>query len=359
MSNSFICKAPWVSMAFQPEGVAPCCLYELNELETFSSSEEQFKNIKETFLSGQIPSGCNKCSQAFAENRKGPYQGFDRYTTDFKSTSIQEINVKSNNLCNLACRSCGPHFSSKWEEEFSSSIKIIKDTQLFDKLKQLNFSKLKTIKFAGGEPTLTGDHVRILHELIEIGNTDVHITLSTNLHSVTYKNVDLIDLWKQFPNLQIQLSIDAIEEKARAVRSGTNWKLVTTNLQKIIDNQISCYFNITVSALNIWFLEETITWLDTNFKNIKINFFILSHPDILSVHVIPAEYKPDINNMLDRCIVKIPELAPIKQHFNLSSTSELWEHFLIYNLILDATRQETLFNNLPIKKNLIDRWTRL
>lgn len=346
-------------MAFQPEGVAPCCQYELSELEKFSNGQQQFSIVKEQFLNDIIPTGCKKCELAFQQNRQGYYQHFNHYQTDFTSTEIQEINVKSNNFCNLACRSCGPHFSSKWEEEFNKSIKITKDDSIFDKINLVDFTKLKHIRFAGGEPTLTGDHVTILHKLIDTNNTNIDIVLATNLHTLKYKDVDLIELWQQFSNLQLHISIDAIEENAKTIRSGTNWDLVNKNLKKVVDSNISYFITITVSALNIWFLEDTTTYLQNTFKNINIRYSILTNPDILNLHVIPNRYRDDLNKMLDRCIVINRRATEIKTYFNLATTDELWPHFLIYNLMLDATRQETFFNNLPIKHDLIDTWIKL
>lgn len=357
--KSFVCKAPWTSVAFQPEGIGPCCIYELDDLEAFSDGKDHFKSIREDFLKGQIPKGCHTCESAFLENRKGYYSAFDRYDTDFKTINIQEVNIKSNNFCNLACRSCGPHFSSKWEEEFSKTIVITKDTELFNKLEFVDFSKLRHIRFAGGEPTLTGDHVRVLQNLIQLGNTNVDIAISTNLHSLKYKDVDLLELWKQFPKLTLQLSIDGVEERASVIRSGTDWDLVCKNLKIIQHNQIGYYIGTTVSALNIWFLEETIDYLQNQLGVQNIKYSILTGPDILSMQVIPEEYRSDVNAMLDRCIAQGHKLEHIQHYFNLQVTDELWNHFLIYNLMLDATRKETFIDNLPIKHQLIDRWLKV
>lgn len=358
-SKSFICKAPWTSVAFQPEGIGPCCIYELADLENFSDGRDQFDSIRTTFLNGEVPKGCQRCQHAFLENRPGYYSSFDSYDTDFKSINIQEINIKSNNLCNLACRSCGPHFSSKWEEEFNKTIIISKDHEIFNRLKFIDFKKLKSIRFAGGEPTMTGDHVQVLKHLIDINHVDVGIVLSTNLHNLHYKDVDLIKLWKQFPKLTLQLSIDGVEERAQSIRSGTDWNLVCENLRIIQDNQINYCVNVTVSALNIWFLEETIQYLKQKLDVTSIKYSILSTPDILDIQVIPEEYRSDIVSMLDRCIASGHDVTHIKKYLNLSVRDELWNHFLIYNLMLDVTRKETFFENLPIKNQLINKWVRL
>jgi len=362
MSDSkFICKAPWVSVALQPSGqVGPCCLFELEDLRDIKTPvENTFEKERNDFLAGKVPHGCKKCHYSFLETGKSAANGFDQYQTDFNKVKIQEINVKSNNICNLACRSCGPHFSSKWEEEFGPTIAITKDSQVLDKLKLLNLSTLKTVVIAGGEPTMTQEHVEVLQNLLAIGHTDVAIRISTNVTNLKYKQLDLISFWKNFPNLQLQLSIDAVQDRAKHIRSGTDWEVVSKNLETIIASGISHYINITVSALNIWFLEETLVHLKNTYNIKKISFNVLFGPEQLSIQVIPMEYRDDLNQMLDRCTALGYNVSQIKTYFNGTCKQTLWPDFLIYNFILDRSRNENLFEILPIKKDLIDRWLKL
>lgn len=359
--NNFICKAPWVSVAFQPSGlVGPCCVYELDHLSNVASTiEDTFDEERKLFSQGQVPPGCKKCYHSFLETGQSPANGFDRYQTDFNEVKIQEINVKSNNICNLACRSCGPHFSSKWEEEFSSVITITKDSLVAEKLKLLNMNKLQKIIVAGGEPTLTQEHVDLLQHLISIDHTQVEIRISTNLTTLKYKQVDLIPLWKKFPNLVLQLSIDAVEDRAVSIRSGSDWNVIKNNIALVVSSGIQHHVNVTVSALNIWFLEETLTYLKNNCNIRNIHFGTLVGPEQLSLQVIPEKYRTELNKMLDRCIDSGYNLKQVKTYLNSSQRTELWPSFLIYNLILDHTRNEDFFGSLPIKRDLIDQWIKL
>ena len=357
---TFICKAPWTSIAYQPTHLAPCCLYEHGENDNKQLDiTDLFTDIKEDFLKGKVPVGCNKCSHAHSNNMPAYYKSFDLYETDFKTSNIQEINIKANNFCNLACRSCGPHFSSKWEKEFNKNIIITKDNNVLNNINLLDFSKLKKIVFAGGEPSLTDEHVAVLNKLLEEKNTDVSIRIATNIHVLEYKNHDLLALWSSFPNLVLHLSVDAVGDHASYIRSGTDWDLVVENLKKIINHKISCYVNVTVSAMNIWFLEDTVEFLTTQSGISDIRFTLLQEPDILNIRVIPSKYKEQVNKILDRCIEKKMKLQSIKDYLNSGNLDNLWEHFLIYNLMLDATRSEAFFKNIPIKQELLLDWVKL
>jgi uncharacterized Fe-S cluster-containing radical SAM superfamily protein len=357
--KKFICKAPWTSIAFQPSGKAgPCCVYELDELHNVTNTLDQiFQTEQQQFLNGEVPRGCTKCHNLFLKGESSYADSFKKYTTDFTSTNIQEINIKANNNCNFACRSCGPHFSSKWEDEFAKTIKITQDKNIFDKINLVDFSKLKAIAFAGGEPTLQEEHVQILNKLVDNQTVDFSVRVSTNVSSLTYKGIDLIKLWKNFPKLQLQLSIDATGVAAEAVRSGTDWPVIDKNLRCIIASGISHYVNITVSALNIWFLEDTLKYL-TGIGIKHIAFGTLSDPDIMSLQVIPPAYTTALDTMLSRYTEQYPALAVVQGSLD-SSKDTLWQHFLIYNLMLDQTRQEKFFACLPIKSELINRWVNL
>jgi len=360
--KSFLCKAPWVSLAFQPSGkVGPCCAFELTDLREITSTvENTFALERADFLAGKVPNGCRKCHYSYLETGKSYANDFEKYQTDFDTVTIQEINVQANNICNLACRSCGPHFSSLWEKEFGPVIKITKDNLVFEKLKLLNIRSLKKIFIAGGEPTLTHDHVSLLQMLHQLGHTNVEIRIATNLTSLKYKEIDLVKLWGTFPNLNLHVSIDAVGNHARNIRSGTDWNSVSNNLSIIVNSNIKHYVMITVSALNIWFLEDTVYHLKKTYGVQQILFNPLFGPEELNIQVIPDEYRDHINGILDRCTDLGCNVTQIKTYFNNSSQRpDLWPRFLIYNLILDHTRKEDFFGALPIKQDLIEKWVRL
>lgn len=354
---SFTCKAPWVSVAFQPTGIAPCCIFEQEE--PFSNFSNRFETIKESFIKGVVPLGCRKCQEAEKANFKPYFKHFEQFDTDYKTYNLQEINLRANNHCNLACRSCGPHYSSKWELEFENTIRIVKNNDYLSCLTTDDLKLLKNLVIEGGEPSLLKEHFDLLSELVRIQHTKFPIRISTNGHAVKFKNHDLIALWKSFEKLRLQISVDAVGEDAANIRSGTNWKLLAKNLEELEQHEIKFFFNITVSALNIWFLEDTVKFLVEKFPNKLISFNLLYSPDLLSLRVIPKEFKTIIEKIFDNLSDIGYNLTEIKKFYSEGSDESLWQHFLIYNLILDQTRNETFFKRLPIKKELIERWIRI
>lgn len=358
---SFMCKAPWTNISFHPTGVGPCCQYQLDQLEEFRTDGKLFQQIRDSFINGIVPSGCVRCVDRVNSGNadKAYYNAFNKYTTDFVTQTIQEINLRSNNFCNLACRSCGPHFSSKWENEFKDTIVITKDSDVFSKVSKLDLSKIKTITFAGGEPTIVPEHVQLLNQLLAIGNTQFNIRISTNLQTLKNKDVDLVSLWKNFPNLTLHVSVDAIDNNAVNIRSGTNWNTLVANLETLRKNSINFKFSITISALNIWFLEDTLDYLSEKFPNNYKMLQMLSTPDILNISVIPPKFRDRIYQILNSCIEKEYNVAHIKTYLDNNNTSQFWNNFLVYNLLLDVNRNENFCRSLPMFDQLLLDWAYL
>jgi len=58
------------------------------------------------------------------------------------------------------------------------------------------------------------------------------------------------------------------------------------------------------------------------------------------------------------CVYELDELHDVTNNVDQIFQTEQ-QHFLIYNLMLDQTRQEKFFACLPIKSELINQWVNL
>ena len=137
-----ICSLPWTGVETSPNGEARvCCLadnlitqpnghpYNMQEhslQEAFQS--DYMKKLRQEFLDGKKPSTCNKCwsvEQAGGKSKrilaydmlehKGVFDKIDYQNIDPKT--IQFLDLKLGNICNLKCRICGSWSSSKWAQE--------------------------------------------------------------------------------------------------------------------------------------------------------------------------------------------------------------------------------------------------
>jgi len=104
------------------------------------------------------------------------------------------------------------------------------------------------------------EHLMVLKLLIERGKTDVFLRYNTNLSNLTYKGIDILDeYWSKFSNVEINASIDHIDEKAEYIRTGTNWKHVEENLKRVVARRSSGFrvkLTVTISAYNVLDLPQ-------------------------------------------------------------------------------------------------------
>ena len=195
--------------------------------------------------------------------------------------AIVELNLGT--LCNLKCRICGPWCSSRWVEEFftiktqgndpgpdakEKYMLMVKDWQgnyeddspAWDHIEK-SLPHLKQIDIYGGEPFLVEKQWEILKRSIEIGYSKNQI-LHFNTNATQF-NPSHIELLKHFKKVLISLSIDGIGKRFEYQRHPAKWSLVENNIRKFLslqnnNNNIHVSACLTVSTLNVYYLEETL-----------------------------------------------------------------------------------------------------
>jgi MoaA/NifB/PqqE/SkfB family radical SAM enzyme len=158
---------------------------------------------------------------------------------------------------------CGPGNSSAWKEELKIPLIERKNTVNYT-WQDFEISKLKFIHFNGGEPLLSKEHMEFLQAIPN--KSQVHLNYNTN--GTILPTDRLLKLWEQFKLVQIDFSIDDIEDRFEYQRYPANWDRVKDNLQWYVDNSpVNCMFavNTTVSILNQANLENLSAWLKSNF----------------------------------------------------------------------------------------------
>jgi sulfatase maturation enzyme AslB (radical SAM superfamily) len=212
--------------------------------------------------------------------------------------------------------------------------------------------------FTGGEPLINPEHWNLLEHLIDIGRANsITLMYNTNLTTLKYKQKNIIDIWKQFKNVTISCSIDAIGKPLEYIRSGADWKKINTHIEQLIsttkDSSIKIAITPVISILNIWFLEELIIFAKQ--RNIEVNPNILTGPDYLSIDVMPDFLKElALEKILSIAKHQTIPTTIIKQLMemikNNASQQCLFQHTVSHILLLDNLRDEKLFNLLPFNE---------
>jgi len=334
------CPDVWKSLYIQKKsnetiGVGFCCH---NLADEIPNNIQAFQSIIEKkqhdFKNNLNSSQCNNCwkieETGSSSRRHASIDWFDANRIPGDTTNkLISLDWNSENVCNLACISCGPKFSSRWRQEILnysfnnlSSEKYINNLKDNKFWKLLDLSNLKRLYFNGGEPLLNLDHKEILSYLEEIGQL-AEIELSYNTNGTIIPDNEVLDYWKNVKLLRIYISIDAVEQAFDFIRWPAKWEQILTFIEFINQQSFNTIIDITctVGVHNILEVDKLIAWQKDNLLTnsqgdpVTVNFQMVggfSHGGtVLSLD--------NISQNLAGCI--LPQLTEIK-NYSIWSTIE-------------------------------------
>jgi sulfatase maturation enzyme AslB (radical SAM superfamily) len=244
---------------------------------------------------------------------------------------MKYFDVRFSNICNFKCRGCSPTLSTKWYEDHqklwdykSEAPKLINFTKNTPPLwKEIEgyLPHVEIAYFAGGEPLLMDEHYECLEKFIELKKTDVILQYNTNLSILKFKKYDILDLWSQFENVNISVSLDDIEERGEYFRSGLNWDTFLKNCLIIKERFPHFIFtvNCTISVFNIHRVPEIHHELFSRgiITPFGFNFNTLLDPIHYRTQIATSELKLKTSLKLKSYIGKL----------NLAHPNSDWSHF--------------------------------
>jgi len=406
ISKSF-CILPWIHLYVGPNGnTYPCCIVDWREnignVKDSTLKEiwnnNSMKGIRKEMIEGTQPNLCRKCYQqethGLASPRVTANRNFREHIDRVKNTTTAEGENKEfkliywdfrfSNLCNFKCRTCSAGLSSKWYED---EIKLYGGSTVDRAHINVNdYSKeniqeyvdefigeVEEIYFAGGEPLIMDEHYLVLQKLIDTGNTDVKLRYNTNLSRLSFKNWNVLELWKNFTkhkpeNVDIYASLDGIGNVAEFSRSGTNWAKIEDNIKICLNSNIRFNISCTVSILNILNIPafvDRLVELGVNFYHIGL-YNILTYPHHYHINILPEKLKHLVVKKLDEHLESmsedmkndfIPKYKSITNYlYSKPAESIETSHKLLktYTLRLDKIRKESFVGTYPEYKNWIE-----
>jgi len=328
MTSKTFCILPWIHFYANPDGnVLPCCIGDhrlpLGNVQKNSITEiwnsDPYKEMRLNMLAGNRCKECTSCYQSedaevnsFRQSVNKDYAEFFNFADETNSDGsldtmkLKYLDIRWSNICNFKCRSCSSTYSSSWATEDNKqgqnkSVFIFaggnNNDLLYEQIKPY-ISEVKEIYFAGGEPLLMDKHYDILKHLIDINNTDIKIRYNTNLSSLTFKNISVIELWKKFSNVHLNVSLDSWGDRAEYIREGTEWKTIIDNINTVKTNCPHIHLGVSsvISAFNVYTLPEFTDYLLDNrlFEASSISFYNLIHPNFYSFDIFDTETKTEI-----------------------------------------------------------------
>ena len=344
-----LCVLPWIHTFIETTGdVRLCCVaqgpnadkgnvHRESILKIFQSSK--MAAVRDQMLEGVWPEDCAHCRQREAMHMDS-YRQFSNQTNPVHFAAlasggtqfppkIHTIDLRLNNICNFKCRSCHGFASNRWfrehnlvypENKISVKFAGIGDEHSFwEDFDRHILPDLEEVHLAGGEPLLMNSHYLLLEKLIAAGKTGVHLRYDTNLSHLRFKHWDVFNLWRQFPNVTVSLSLDGTGEKGEYIRDGLNygkWIENVRRLQRELPHVVR-RLHFVVSIFNVIdFSAHYRSIVEGDFvERGAITFTFLETPDFLSVQVLKPEIKAAVDRDLRDLLasdIDIPERVRIQ-----------------------------------------------
>jgi MoaA/NifB/PqqE/SkfB family radical SAM enzyme len=271
---------PWIHLYVGNEGyVKACCVANITfgNVNTQSFDEiwngEKIQTLRQKFLKGETDPRCQVChnlEQRGEESiRQETHKKFANHTgpwTVENSARPVYFDIRFSNKCNFKCLTCWHGFSSSWFEEGKKKGAVAGNTAIIQNIKDysgfieqygLSLLKAEEIYIAGGEPLIMDEHYELLEFLLRNKSTGMRLRYNTNFSKLQYKQYDVLEYWKQFENVEVLASIDAMGEEGERIRPGFNWNTFLENREKLRAlPHVQFKIAPTVSTLNVHLITE-------------------------------------------------------------------------------------------------------
>ena len=280
----------------------PCCLYAeqypINEninLE-FWQHPKIVAERQANLLGDDLPKNCKACKTTESSGNYSRRQSWnDRLGTDWHlPNSVIELDIQCDFSCNLACRICGPQFSTLWRQidprykiqgkKFKVRANNINATDL---IKTLPAHNIRQIHFQGGEPLLSNTHIQILEKLQD------HLDLSQVslwYHSNGTQKVSdpILKFWEKFKMLEIYFSLDDMGSRMEYQRWPVKWNNLHENMlwfRENLPHNGLLKIERTIGVLSAYWADELEQWAQQYFSHSKYG-----DPIPINYHVCIGDY---------------------------------------------------------------------
>lgn len=314
----------------------------------FKNSGE-YRNVVETMKTKWHP-GCINCKQTEDAQRKESLREYANRTYS-SEPGLESLEFNLSNHCNLKCRMCGPKSSDKWVKLIDEHPHLVK-TQMHDHynafdenivdLKAAQFldgvdvSRLKIVKYLGGEPFISPqllEFFKILDERGVIGQIELQVNTNCTLFPEKY-----VEWLLKFHGLVVTLSIDGYGDLNEYIRDGQPWSVVEKAALEWSRFSWRSNTNLIVSpTLQAYNVHDVHRVKEFAVKN-KIRFKKqhLNRPRYFSIDALPKEYLESVRSIENNEDID-----------DAVFTQKYWDEFKEYTLDMDLAMGKSIKNYIP------------
>lgn len=259
--------------------------------------------------------------------RTGMLKKFGRKTN---LSGPQRLDLMFDIGCNLACRTCGPHSSTFWQQHlrqnkipFYASTPETKVNEMIAILETLDLSNLEMVVFCGGETLMGTGFWKVADTLAKLcTNAKEKLTICFQTNGTQPINEKYFNTIEKFHLVKLHISLDAIDKRFEYLRWPANWNQVKENiyyLNNTLPTNCMLLIEETISIFNLFYLHELKNWLKNNFATNRFGD-IVNHTNHVangqfSLRHITKEYYDNLNDY--------KELIPYKWHENPKAITQM------------------------------------
>ena len=413
MNKSF-CMLPWIHIAVNPNGdVIPCCVSTATVNKTDGTpynlgkdnlnqiiNSDGYKSIRSDMLKGKLVNGCEQCykQEQYGISHRNNYNkywlGKELGRKKLASgthipETVEYIDLRFGNLCNLKCKSCSSINSSQFEKEIfeiqestpaiGNYISMTRyddindwyNTDMFMENIKSQIDNILEIYITGGEPTIIDKNYEMLEYFIEQGKSkNIFLKLSTNMTNMQDTFLNMIG---QFNRVVLFASIDGFGSMQEYIRYPSKWQQIDKNLNKLVEktkNNITINVSPVIQSTNLGLITELFEYLE-NFNRIHDKTIVTIHPIILhsptqlDLLYLPINYKKTCWDRIEQWLEKSCKFQPAMFHTTMIALKnkclievdgkEQLNRFMEFNNMFDIHRTVTLQDVNPELYKIVNK----
>jgi pyruvate-formate lyase-activating enzyme len=371
-TNKSFCIFPFIELLTnqREDGqTTVCCrsmapVAKLSEITDFAT-DKNYKIIRDKMLAGtRIPEHCSTCYDLEDQNiLSARQQETVEWANRLNLTSVDDLNsiqhpayyeIRPSNVCNLQCRMCSPTSSHLIGREYKK-INLISELPPPERsdFDIVNFTNLKKLYVAGGEPTAMPEFYNFLDRCIDQNKTFEFLvnTNATKINSRFKKQLKLL------PHMQFVVSLEGIGGINHYVRWPSQWDTIVANMKYLVANGHQITINTTVSIYNVTRLYDLFQWLDDEFPGVLVHAlpassdndmlsaFVFPNAELAVSKLLPIQQLKCYNN--DKLLTSLVD--GLIEHYQSEPTVDLEKLrlFFDFNDLLDQSRNIRLADYIP------------
>ena len=256
------------------------------------------RRIKENFKSTLFT------EQAFDKSYQQS-QWLDRFEDSRSTGHTDQLpidwHVDFGNECNLACKMCNPNASSaiatvlrrNSNSKINPKVSWTNNQSAWNNfIRAVDAIPIRRIHVMGGEPVMIKRYHEFIDYLIAKERFEISLSFVTN---GTIINQTLIDKLKLFKNVDIEISIEAIDHVNNYIRQGSEISNLIDNIENIIkqqDSKLQLVLRTVPQLLNISRYVDLIRYAWNN--RLIIEGIPLMRPSFMAINVLPWDYRQQL-----------------------------------------------------------------